>query len=186
MSALSSPDASTTPAFDPLLALTAQHAETVRQCQALEGLAALSAAPARRGLDAQASTLLDYFEGPALHARRMQEQYVFPALIESMAGSDAVCLHDMTHGLQDERQRLDRIWHTQLRPVLLRLSAGEHIALDPEVTNAWVHDFQLHLQVTDQELLPMAARLLTDEALAEINIQWHKSLPPAEHAAASD
>ncbi len=165
------------PAADPLAALAARHAETRRRCEALRRLAVEEEGGAASGADRtehanQAAELLAYFDGPARHAREAQERDLFPALIESMAGSDAVCLRGMTEGLRGERARLDGLWRGRLRPVLARLAAGEAARLDPETTGAWAEDFQRHLEAADDELLAMAARLLTDEALAELGERW--------------
>uniref|UniRef100_UPI00333FD21E hemerythrin domain-containing protein n=1 Tax=Castellaniella defragrans TaxID=75697 RepID=UPI00333FD21E len=159
----------TTPSPDPLETLAARHAETRRRCAALPGLLASgNDAPAVSFRAAQAAELLAYFDGPARRARQIQEQCLFPALIESMAGSDAVCLRGMTEGLRSERQRLDGIWHARLRPALAQLAAGEPAAIDAAAVQAWTEDFQRCLQRADDELLPMAARLLTDEALSTL------------------
>ncbi|MER1968646.1 hemerythrin domain-containing protein [Castellaniella sp. GW247-6E4] len=160
------------PAIDPIEALAARHAETRRHCEALRRLAAGGGAAtgAKR-----AAELLAYFDGPARQAREDQEQDLFPALIESMAGSDAVCLRGMTEGLRAERARLDGIWRARMRPALAQMAAGAPTTLDEAEAGAWAEDFHRHLQMADEELLPMAARLLADDVLAELSARWREA-----------
>lgn len=167
-----------TPPADPIDALLARHAETSRQCDALLQLSA--AGPGTAPIESRAADLLAYFDGPAQAARRIQEHGLFPALIESMAGSDAVCLRGMTQGLRDERRRLDGIWRARLRPALARLAAGADPATtwDAATVQSWVEDFKQYLCMADEELLPMAARLLIDETWATPDESW-PSDPPA-------
>ncbi|WP_269494067.1 hemerythrin domain-containing protein [Castellaniella sp. S9] len=163
------------PPADAIEALALRHAETQRRCEALLPLlapAGAAPAPAPAARATAAAELLAYFDGAAQRAREAQEHGVFPALIESMAGSDAVCLRGMTDGLRDERRRLDGIWRARLRPALAQLAAHAPATIDEAAARAWVADFQRYLQAADEELLPMAARLLTDEALAELGERW--------------
>jgi hypothetical protein len=45
---------------------------------------------------AAAASVMRYFDSSANHHHDDEEHDLFPALIESMAGSDAVCLRDLT------------------------------------------------------------------------------------------
>ncbi len=135
---------------DPIARLLAVHAETRRHLQALAAADA-AALPAARA----------WIEGPARIAHDILEDRLFPALIESMAGSDAVCLQGMTGGLTRDRAGLDRRWHRIVRSAL-------DAPADPAAREAladWTGDYLAWLARTDEELLPMAARLLDDAAL---------------------
>ncbi|CAM5194219.1 hypothetical protein CDEN61S_00465 [Castellaniella denitrificans] len=81
----------------PIARLLAVHAKTRRHLQALAAGHA-SASPAA----------VAWIDGPARGAHDILERRLFPALIESMAGSDAVCLKGMTGGLARGRADLDR------------------------------------------------------------------------------
>ncbi len=85
---------------DPIARLLAVHAETRTRLQALA--AGCAAVPA------DFAALAAWVDGPAHIAHDILEQRLFPALIESMAGSDAVCLKGMTGGLAQSRADLDR------------------------------------------------------------------------------
>ncbi|MGA0584552.1 MAG: hemerythrin domain-containing protein [Castellaniella sp.] len=138
------------PSFpDPIDRLLAVHAGTRQRLQAALGHEALLPAFAA------------WFDGPARAAHDILEQRLFPALIESMAGSDAVCLKGMTGGLARDRADLDRRWRQTVRPALdsaATPATGEELA-------KWAEDCLAWLARTDGELLPMAARLLDDAAL---------------------
>ena len=135
---------------DPIDRLLALHAETRRR------LHALADAPET------ATGLAHWLDGPAHAADDILEQRLFPALIESMAGSDAVCLKGMTGGLARERADLNRRWRQSVRPALENATADPGAA---ETRRVWIQDMQDWLSRADTELLPMAARLLDDEAL---------------------
>lgn len=133
------------PADDPIAQLLADHTATQHQL-------ALLADPACR---AQAAA---WFDGPAPEQHRILQQLLFPALIESMAGSDAVCLKGMTQGLSELGQALDQRWHA------IRDHLGDATTATTALP-AWIDDYQTYLQQADEELLPMASRLLDDAAL---------------------
>ena len=79
-----------------------------------------------------------------------QERGLFPALIESMGASDAVCLHELTG--ESIRQ------HRALEAALRRAASGR-TPVDELAASC-----RKHLAGEQSELLPMAARLLgTDE-----------------------
>ena len=138
---------------DPIARLLAVHAETRRRLQA--AAAGPAVAPA---------ALAAWLDGPARIADDILEQRLFPALIEAMAGSDAVCLQGMTGGLARDRADLDRRWRQAVRPAL----DGTAAPATGDALAAWTGDYQAWLARADEELLPMAARLLDDTALDEL------------------
>lgn len=85
-----------------------------------------------------------------LHHVRTQERALFPALIEAMAGSDAVCLHEMA-----ERARLE---HGAIAALRRRLEPfGED---SPSLAAALIGECRRHLAHEAAELVPMSERLL--------------------------
>ncbi len=134
---------------DPIARLQAIHAETRRRLQATLG-----------GTD-RWSAFAAWIDGPARAAHDIVEQHLFAALIESMAGSDAVCIKGMTGGLARDRADLDRRWRQTVRPAL----NGAAVAVASDVLATWADDYRAWLARADGELLPMAARLLDDAAL---------------------
>lgn len=155
-------------ADDPLALLSACHGRIARQCATLDRLAAHVAA---HGSDAAAQTaaasVARYFDTAAVHHHEDEEKDLFPALIESMAGSDAGCLHALVQGLVAEHRRLAGLW-TPLRQAMSEISAGRPAVLPLEQVRAFTEAYAAHIQREEDELLPMAARLISDDVLVEI------------------
>jgi hypothetical protein len=84
----------------PLEMLAACHGRVQHQCETLLRLVAhLQAHGADRPAQEAASAVMRYFDTAARHHHEDEEQDLFPALLESMAGSDAVCLRELTASL---------------------------------------------------------------------------------------
>ena len=93
----------------PLEMLAACHGRIERQGETLRRLVPHVAAngsdqPAREA----AQAVLRYFDRAALDHHADEEQDLFPALLEAMAGSDAVCLRELTEQLT--QQHLPNGW----------------------------------------------------------------------------
>ena len=158
----------TAPSFEvPLEMLAACHGRVQAQCDLLRRLGAHLAS---HGVDAQACdaarSVMRYFDQAAPQHHADEEQDLFPALLESMAGSDPVCLRELTTALCAEHRALEAAWR-QLRAALQRMLDA---AQPPEVAllESFVARYLAHLQREDDELLPMAARLLDDAALDQV------------------
>jgi hemerythrin-like domain-containing protein len=84
-----------------------------------------------------------------------------------MAGSDAVCLRELTTALAAEHRQLEANW-ARVRQVLARVADGANTGLDAAEVATLVEGYQRHIEREESELLPMAARLLGDDALDRI------------------
>ena len=84
-----------------------------------------------------------------------------------MAGSDAVCLRDLTDTLSADHRALDAAWQ-RVRASLASIAAGTSASLPGDDVEALVNRYQQHIEREEKELLPMAARLLADDELARI------------------
>ena len=116
-----------------------------------------------------ARAVMRYFDTAARHHHEDEEQDLFPALLESMAGSDAVCLREITAALCSDHRALEHLWAT-LRQGLLQVAEGTVSTLsDPDVTG-FVHLYAQHIALEESELLPMAARLLSPAELDRIGL----------------
>ena len=153
----------------PLALLAACHERMERQCATVRRLAAHVAA---HGADDMARTaaasVLRYFDTAAVHHHQDEEEDLFPALIESMAGSDARCLHALVDGLTQEHRQLEAAW-SGLQAVLQAWSDGRPAELDPARVEAFCSLYAEHIRREDEELLPMAQRLIDDHALADMS-----------------
>ena len=152
----------------PLEMLSACHSRIEQQCSTLRRLVPHLA---RHGADEAARTAADgvmrYFDTAAVHHHADEEQDLFPALLESMAGSDAVCLRELTAGLVAEHCALEASWQV-VRDALAQVAAGAAASLTVEDVEALVGLYERHLAREENELLPLAARLLSDEQLARV------------------
>lgn len=146
----------------PLELLSTCHERAGRQCATLKRLVPHLAA---NGTDEQARTaannVMRYFDVSARDHHADEEQDLFPALLEAMAGSDAVCIREMTEALTADHRAHEAMWQP-LREVLVRVAAGEMALLDAEQVEAFTTEYARHIEREEGELLPMAARLLGD------------------------
>lgn len=152
----------------PLDMLAACHTRVEKQCQTLLRLVPHLHA---HGSDAQAreaaTAVLRYFDTAAQHHHADEENDLFPALLEAVAGSDAVCIRDLMVQLITDHRRLEELWHG-LRAVLLKVAQGQTATLTATQADTFAHAYREHIRREDTELLPLAARVLGDEALAHI------------------
>ena len=148
--------------------LSACHHRIEGQCATLQRLAAhLATHGADQDATVAATAVLRYFDTAALDHHADEETDLFPALIESMAGSDAVCIREMTDALTSDHRELESRWR-RLRPTLLGIASGNSLPLIAGDVQAFVALYERHIEREENELLPMAGRLLSDEALEQV------------------
>ncbi len=154
----------------PLEMLSACHDRVQAQCDTLRRLVAHVDAhgadvPAREA----AIAVMRYFDTAARHHHDDEEQDLFPALLESMAGSDAVCLRELTAALCRDHRILERRW-AGLRQRLQQLAAGSETTLADADVSGFVQAYAAHIAREETELLPMAGRLLDAAALDRVGL----------------
>ena len=141
--------------------LAACHERIERQCATLRRLVPHLAA---HGADEEARTaagnVLRYFDSAAKHHHDDEEKDLFPALMESMAGSDPVCLRELTDALRADHRALDAVWQ-RVRASLALVAAGTSAGLSSDDVETLVQGYARHIEREESELLPMAARLLS-------------------------
>lgn len=165
--------------FDDPLAMLAQcHRRVEQQCATLSRLV-----PHLRthGSDVAArdaaAAVLRYFSTAAVHHHADEEDDLFPALLESVAGSDAVCLRQLTDRLQADHDTLAQCW-AMLRPALLQVMAGQVATLDEARVGDFQRRYAQHIAIEEGELLPMAQRLLSTQALQQIGVAMRERRAP--------
>jgi len=152
----------------PLEMLSACHGRVQNQCATLRRLVPhLAEHGANEEARKAASNVMRYFETSARDHHADEEKDLFPALIESMAGSDAICVREMIDGLTADHHALEAAWG-RLRDVLERIAAGESAPLASADVEALVGLYERHIEREEDELLPMAARLLSEDDLARV------------------
>ena len=154
----------------PLEMLAACHLRVRSQCQTLQRLVPhLAAHGADRQAREAAVAVMRYFDTAARQHHEDEEIDLFPALLESMAGSDAVCLRELTAALAADHRVLESRWHA-LRRVLEAVAGGAAATLAADDVQAFVGLYQRHIEREEAELLPMAGRLLDDATLDRIGL----------------
>lgn len=152
----------------PLEMLSACHHRIERQCLTLRRLVPHLSS---HGADGQAciaaAGVMRYFDTAARLHHADEEDNLFPALIDSMAGSDAVCLRELISGLTADHRALEAHWQ-RVRIALDRVVAGQAMPLAASDVEALVGLYERHIEREERELLPMAARLLSDDELDRI------------------
>lgn len=152
----------------PLEMLSACHGRVLHQGATLRRLVPHLA---RHGADEDAriaaAAVLRYFDTAAKDHHADEETDLFPALIESMAGSDAVCIRELIQALTADHRALESHWQ-RLRVVLQQIAAGTVLPLVSAEVEAFVVLYEQHIAHEEGELLPMAARLLDDDALDRV------------------
>jgi hemerythrin-like domain-containing protein len=154
----------------PLEMLAACHGRVQHQCETLQRLLAhLKDHGADRPAQEAARAVMRYFDTAARHHHEDEEQDLFPALLESMAGSDATCLRELTAALCNDHRTLERRW-AGLHQRLSQVAEGDTVSLDDEDVAGFVQLYEKHIAREEAELLPMAARLLSDAELDRIGL----------------
>lgn len=152
----------------PLEMLAACHQRVQTQCATLRRLVPHLA---QHGADAAArsaaAAVLRYFDSAARDHHADEESDLFPALIESMAGSDAVCLHDIIGALTADHRALEAHWR-HVRARLEAIAGGDGATLESQDIEPMITLYERHIEREEKELLPMAERLLSDDALEQI------------------
>ena len=154
----------------PLEMLAACHGRVQHQCETLLRLVAhVQTHGAERRAQEAASAVMRYFDTAARHHHEDEEQDLFPALLDSMAGSDAVCLRELTASLCSDHRLLEQGW-AALRERLLHVTEGAASTLADADVAGFVQLYEQHIAREEAELLPLAARLLSDAELDRIGL----------------
>ncbi len=152
----------------PLEMLAACHIRIRRQCDTLQRLVVhLNQHGCDTDARSAAASVIRYFDTAAVHHHADEEEDLFPAMLESMAGSDAVCIREMTSALAAEHRHLEAAWWA-LRKILLEISEGGSIALAAHTVEAFTGAYARHMQIEEDEVLPMADRLLSQHDIERI------------------
>ena len=163
----------------PLEMLAACHLRVQDQCTTLLRLVPhIAAQGSDRPAQEAARAVMRYFDTSARHHHEDEEQDLFPALIESMASSDAVCLRELTAALTAEHRELEARWKA-LHEVLAQVAAGQAAPLALNDVNGFTGLYARHIAREETELLPMAQRLLNDAELDRIGLamRMRRALP---------
>jgi len=156
---------------EPLSMLASCHERMHAMVALLERLSTHIAAHGADGEACQAANrVIKYFDTAAVHHHADEEEDLFPALLDAVAGSDAVCIRELTHALIADHRKLERHWQA-LRPHLQALASTTEDAAekwDAEVASQFATAYRSHLRREDNDLLPLANRLLGQAELGQL------------------
>lgn len=148
--------------------LAACHHRVESQCATLQRLVAhLATHGSDEDAGVAAAAVLRYFDTSAVDHHADEEIDLFPALIRSMAGSDAIRIRALIESLKSDHRIIESRWQ-HLRPALLKIAAGELQPLRAGDVMPLVAMYEQHIAREESELLPLAARLLSDRALESV------------------
>ncbi|MBW6493167.1 MAG: hemerythrin domain-containing protein [Burkholderiaceae bacterium] len=149
----------------PLEMLAACHHRVERQCQTLQRLVKhLTTHELDEDARVAAAAVLRYFDTAAKHHHADEETDLFPALLESVAGSDPIRIRELVESLIADHRTIEVQWRI-LRPKLAAIAAGEALVLAAADVDPLIALYEQHIAREEAELLPMAARLLSDSTL---------------------
>lgn len=149
----------------PLEMLSACHGRVERQCQTMLRLVPHFAAngPDQAAREA-AQNIMRYFDTSAKHHHADEEEDLFPMLLREVQGPDLARLHTLIDTLLAQHRELEQAW-SQVRWKL----EGIWLGMKPELTLAEVERmvelYRAHIAIEEEQLLPLAARLLGDTQL---------------------
>lgn len=153
------------PSFDhPLEMLHACHGKILQQCDTLKKLTPhLQLNGCDRQAQQAAQNILRYFDTAGMLHHQDEEADLFPAL----RASDQEQVPALLARLLSEHIVMLSAWQA-LRTALLQIAQGITVSLPPSLTENFIRSHTAHITLEEAELLPLAARLLSLQQLAQI------------------
>jgi len=152
----------------PLAALSAWQGLGEAQFEALRQLARRSSSAAVETSERNAAgAALAWFDRTVAVHHRVEDEALIPELLESMAGSDPVCLRELAAAATAGHRLVEGFWQ-RMRPACVGLSHGTPALLDANVATALIDTCRATFECADRELVAIAGRLLDDAALARL------------------
>jgi hemerythrin-like domain-containing protein len=144
----------------PLEMLSACHGRVESQCQTLLRLVPhlVASGPDRAAREA-AQNVMRYFDTSAPHHHADEEEDLFPALLQTLSGTELARLRELIAALQAQHRELERAW-AELRRKLEGICHGTMRELDADEVGRLVDLYRSHIEREENELLPLAARTL--------------------------
>jgi hemerythrin-like domain-containing protein len=149
----------------PLEMLSACHGRVERQCQTLLRLVPhLAANGPDQAAREVAQSVMRYFDTSARHHHADEEEDLFPALLQAVSRAELVPLRELIDALRAQHRELEQAW-VQLRRKLEGIWLGTMGELAADEVGRLVELYRSHIAREEEELLPLAARLLGDAQL---------------------
>ncbi len=144
----------------PLEMLSACHGRVESQCQTMLRLIAhLAASGPDQAAREAAQNVMRYFDTAARHHHADEEEDLFPALLQSAPEADLAQLRELIAALQAQHRELEQAW-SGLRRKLEGVCLGTVRDLGADEVGRLVDLYRSHIEREEDELLPLAARVL--------------------------
>ena len=144
------------------------HLRVMDQCATLQRLAEhLSIHQCDQSAAEAATAIIRYFDLAAPNHHADEEDDLMPALFDSVAGSDAVCLRGLANSLYADHKVMNQQW-LELRSVLFGVIERKRVRLTEDLVFPFIEGYRSHIAFEEKELFPMAERLLTEEAIEKM------------------
>lgn len=144
----------------PLEMLTACHGRVESQCQTMLRLIPhLAASGPDQAAREAAQNVMRYFDTAARHHHADEEEDLFPALLQSAPEADLAQLRELMAALQAQHRELEQAW-SGLRRKLEGVCLGTVRDLGADEVGRLVDLYRSHIEREEEELLPLAARVL--------------------------
>lgn len=144
----------------PLEMLAACHGRVERQCQTLLRLPPhLAANGADRAASEAAQNVMRYFDTSARHHHADEEEDLFPALLRAAPDAGLARLRELVAALQAQHRELEQLWG-RVRRQLEGIALASAAELDAAEVGRMAALYREHIAREEEELLPLAARIL--------------------------
>jgi hemerythrin-like domain-containing protein len=167
----------------PIEMLEACHQRILRNCALLRKLAEhLTIHGSDREARQAARKILNYFAEAAPNHHLDEVNDLFPALVAAVSAEEKGTLEATIARLKSEHASLDAMWH-RVQAKLEEVEGGQVSSL----TEASAHNlgaaYEQHIRFEESELLPLARRLLSPDALTQIGASMaaRRGVKPPEH-----
>ena len=175
---LNIPASAAAPTFTtPLDMLRACHGRILEQCNTLHKL--LQHLPAH-GADLQAQqaakAILRYFDTAGQFHHQDEEVDLFPLLLATTQTESTTLIQQ----LLKEHQMMNKAWRA-LRAQLSEIAAGNTASLEKIVVEHFSAAYERHIKLENEQLLPLAARLLSEQQLNQLGESMANRRKTKEH-----
>lgn len=163
---------------DPVGMLAACHGRVRKQCATLKALMPhLKTKGADDEAAAAAHRVMRYFDEAAVHHHADEEEDLFPRLMKAaqtakVSATEKSDVQALLERLQQEHASIGTVWQT-LRAYLLKVRSHQLpdlVAMQPLIEQ-FTQAYEAHTALEDEQLLPLAARMLEANALESLGQQ---------------
>lgn len=170
--------------FDhPIEMLDQCHQRIRRTCDLLARIAAHIRSHGCDG-DARDAALMvvRFFDTAGANHHRDEEEDFFPALVHYVPSAELNAVRCLVFKLRAQHAELDAMW-AGLRPFVVAIAAGRESELTVDLAQSFSAATERHIATEEEELLPLARRVLGEPLLARLGVSMARRRGLAPHPA---